>query len=292
MQLKNKAAAEKWIRTGERELRQLESPESPLTCRSGSPLLDLLQVLPPHLLAPADLAGLTFAELAKATNGFAERNLVGRGGFGAVYCGVLADGSMVAVKKMLDPDLDRNLVPLRGCCIADDDIEEGKQRFLVYDFMPNSALEDFIYRNKEAAASRTCITARCARVADFGSPRSGVMEKFVLVGILCAHVMVALRPTIGDALRMLEGDMDVPELPDRPLPYGHSLMFSEAGSIFSASPAFSGPLAPFITLVLASGRASLGEDLYQAITTEYIPIEEMFVSLSLKTELCMEPKDF
>ncbi|OEL33155.1 Rop guanine nucleotide exchange factor 14 [Dichanthelium oligosanthes] len=33
-----------------------------------------------------------------------------------------------------------------------------------------------------------------------------------------------------------------------------------------------------------SGRASLGEDLYQAITTEYIPIEEIFVSLSLKTE--------
>ncbi|XP_066328291.1 rop guanine nucleotide exchange factor 14-like [Miscanthus floridulus] len=33
-----------------------------------------------------------------------------------------------------------------------------------------------------------------------------------------------------------------------------------------------------------SGRVSLGEDLYQAITTVYIPIEEIFVSLSLKTE--------
>ncbi|GJN21963.1 hypothetical protein PR202_gb09487 [Eleusine coracana subsp. coracana] len=36
--------------------------------------------------------------------------------------------------------------------------------------------------------------------------------------------------------------------------------------------------------MLISGRASLGEDLYHAITTEYIPIEEIFVSLSLKTE--------
>ncbi|PAN17399.1 hypothetical protein PAHAL_3G128800 [Panicum hallii] len=73
------------------------------------------------------------------------------------------------------------------------------------------------------------------------SPWCGVMEKFVLVGILCAHVMVALRPTIGEAVRMLEeGDMDVPELPDQPLPYGHNVMFSEAGSNFSASPAFSG----------------------------------------------------
>ncbi|CAN6328191.1 unnamed protein product [Urochloa humidicola] len=336
-------------------------------------------------------------ELARATDGFAERNLVGRGGFGAVYRGVLADGSVVAVKKMLDPDMEggdeeftneveiisslrhRNLVPLRGCCISDDDVEEGKQRFLVYDYMPNGALEDFIYRDKgdprrppltwaqrrsiildvargleylhygvkpaiyhrDIKATNILLDGEMrARVADFGlarrsregqshlttrvagthgylapeyalygqlteksdvysfgvlvleimsarrvldmaapagpvlitdwawtlvkagqarevldrallaadaeSPRSGVMEKFVLVGILCAHVMVALRPTIGDAVRMLEGDMDVPELPDRPLPYGHSLMFSEAGSNFSASPAFSGPLTPFI----------------------------------------------
>ncbi|KAG6390420.1 hypothetical protein SASPL_148154 [Salvia splendens] len=41
----------------------------------------------------------------------------------------------------------------------------------------------------------------------------GVMERFVRVGILCAHVMVALRPTIEDALRMLEGDIDIPRLP-------------------------------------------------------------------------------
>jgi len=44
----------------------------------------------------------------------------------------------------------------------------------------------------------------------------GIMERFVLVGILCAHVMVALRPTILDALKMLEGDIEVPSIPDRP----------------------------------------------------------------------------
>ncbi|CAA6660401.1 unnamed protein product [Spirodela intermedia] len=50
------------------------------------------------------------------------------------------------------------------------------------------------------------------------NPRE-IMERFVLVGILCAHVMVALRPTIRDALSMLEGDVDVPHIPDRPLPH-------------------------------------------------------------------------
>lgn len=49
----------------------------------------------------------------------------------------------------------------------------------------------------------------------------GIMERFVLVGILCAHVMVAFRPTIAEALRMLEGDIDIPKLPDRPLPLSH-----------------------------------------------------------------------
>lgn len=63
----------------------------------------------------------------------------------------------------------------------------------------------------------------------------GVMERFVRVGILCAHVMVALRPTIADALKMLEGDIDIPRLPDRPLPLSHesfrsSLWFGNSAS--------------------------------------------------------------
>ncbi|KAK7385147.1 hypothetical protein VNO78_30859 [Psophocarpus tetragonolobus] len=47
------------------------------------------------------------------------------------------------------------------------------------------------------------------------------MERFVHVGMLCAHVVVAIRPTIIEALKMLEGDSDIPQLPDRPVPLGH-----------------------------------------------------------------------
>jgi hypothetical protein len=50
------------------------------------------------------------------------------------------------------------------------------------------------------------------------------MEKFVLVGILYAHVAVACRPTMPEALRILEGHVDVPELPDgRWQPYGQRI---------------------------------------------------------------------
>lgn len=44
-----------------------------------------------------------------------------------------------------------------------------------------------------------------------------LMERFLLVGILCAHLMVALRPTILDALKMLEGDIEIPKILDRPV---------------------------------------------------------------------------
>ena len=38
----------------------------------------------------------------------------------------------------------RNLVVLRGCCVANDDLE-GHQRFLIYDFSPNGSLDDHIF---------------------------------------------------------------------------------------------------------------------------------------------------
>ncbi|WCJ44413.1 Protein kinase superfamily protein [Euphorbia peplus] len=46
----------------------------------------------------------------------------------------------------------------------------------------------------------------------------GTMERFVSVGMLCAHVNAESRPTIVEALSMLEGNTEVPEIPDRPLP--------------------------------------------------------------------------
>ncbi|KAJ7968058.1 Kinase-like protein [Quillaja saponaria] len=72
------------------------------------------------------------------------------------------------------------------------------------------------------------------------NPKS-IMERFLLVGILCAHVMVALRPTILDALKMLEGDIKVPPIPDRPMPLGGHPSFYSGGNAFSISPAVSGP---------------------------------------------------
>lgn len=100
------------------------------------------------------------SELERATNRFSQKNLIGQGSNGVVYKGTLSDGTMVAVKQSLDLDSKgdedfcyeveiiskirhRNLLSLRGCCVASDDTK-GKRRFLVYDFMPNGNLSDHL----------------------------------------------------------------------------------------------------------------------------------------------------
>lgn len=108
--------------------------------------------------APHDPGGLgnsrswfTFEELANATNGFSVQNLLGQGGFGSVYKGILADGRVVAVKQLkigggqgerefrseveiISRIHHRHLVTLVGYCISDD------RRLLVYDYLPNNTL--------------------------------------------------------------------------------------------------------------------------------------------------------
>ncbi|XP_078435029.1 putative receptor-like protein kinase At1g11050 [Wolffia australiana] len=66
-----------------------------------------------------------------------------------------------------------------------------------------------------------------------------IMKRFVMVGIHCAHVMVALRPTIRDALSMLEGDVEVPPIADRPQPICYGYHLSSENSIQAPSSAAS-----------------------------------------------------
>ncbi|KAH7301514.1 hypothetical protein KP509_23G030600 [Ceratopteris richardii] len=314
-----------------------------------------------------------YEDIRLATNNFSTKNLIGSGGFATVYRGIMPDGSHVAVKsiknctkegdaefcnevEVINSVRHRNLVALRGCCVASN-TSFGHLRLLIYDYMPNGSLEDYLFRNGKPvleSADKERIALDIARglvylhtgvqpaiihrdiktnnilldenlnayVSDFGlakvtlegmthmttrvagtqgymapeyalygqlTEKSDVysfgvlllvlvsgrqaldlredyplitdwawamvkrgntlgvvdervrnqgsacsMERIVHIGILCAHLLVAFRPTMSQALKMLQGSLDIPQIPDRPLPLTHDNL-----CIFNSSSSFS-----------------------------------------------------
>ncbi|KAL2518013.1 putative L-type lectin-domain containing receptor kinase S.5 [Abeliophyllum distichum] len=102
----------------------------------------------------------TYKELSKATHNFSKENLLGTGGFGSVYKGVLSKSdypSPIAVKKINATSSQgereylaeistigrlrhKNLVQLHGWC------HDREQLLLIYEFMPHGSLDRYIGR--------------------------------------------------------------------------------------------------------------------------------------------------
>ncbi|EOA20111.1 hypothetical protein CARUB_v10000390mg [Capsella rubella] len=104
---------------------------------------------------------LKFKDLYYATKGFKDKNLLGSGGFGRVYRGLMPKTKKdIAVKRVSNESRQglkefvaeivsigqmshRNLVPLLGYCRRRDEL------LLVYDYMPNGSLDKYLYNSPE-----------------------------------------------------------------------------------------------------------------------------------------------
>ncbi|THG09703.1 hypothetical protein TEA_012216 [Camellia sinensis var. sinensis] len=103
----------------------------------------------------------SYKDLYRATKGFKDTELIGAGGFGKVYRGVLPSSKqLVAVKKVSHDSKQgmkefvaeiasmgrlrhMNLVQLLGYC------RRRGEMLLVYDYMPNGSLDKFLFSNKK-----------------------------------------------------------------------------------------------------------------------------------------------
>lgn len=100
-----------------------------------------------------------YETLEKATDYFSPKKKLGQGGNGTVYLGILPNGKNVAVKRLVFNTREwveeffnevnlisgiqhENLVKLLGCSI------EGPESLLVYEYVPNKSLDNFLFGNK------------------------------------------------------------------------------------------------------------------------------------------------
>ncbi|GMI77024.1 NSP-interacting kinase 1 [Hibiscus trionum] len=99
-----------------------------------------------------NLRRFQFRELHIATHNFSSKNILGKGGFGNVYKGILQDGTIIAVKRLKDGNaaggeiqfqtevemislaVHRNLLRLYGFCIT------STEKLLVYPYMSNGSV--------------------------------------------------------------------------------------------------------------------------------------------------------
>ena len=103
---------------------------------------------------------LSYQDLSRATDGFSEANLLGKGSSGSVYKGILSDGIIIAVKvfnlqneqavKSFDAECNvlqnvrhRNLVRIISSC------SNLQFKGLVFKFMCNGSLENHLYPDKD-----------------------------------------------------------------------------------------------------------------------------------------------
>ncbi|MED6111186.1 hypothetical protein PIB30_050162 [Stylosanthes scabra] len=115
------------------------------------------KTIPFEASAPLKLQRFSYKDLKQASNGFHSSNIIGKGGSGTVFRGILKDGKLIAMKRLDSESVEAErefqnevqvlgglkrspfLVALLGYCA------ERNKRVLVYEYMPNRSLQESLF---------------------------------------------------------------------------------------------------------------------------------------------------
>ncbi|KAK4426734.1 putative LRR receptor-like serine/threonine-protein kinase [Sesamum alatum] len=168
-------------------------------------------------------------EMQLATDNFSESNIIGQGGYGKVYRGVLVDNTRVAVKRLMDYHspggeaaflrevhlisvaVHKNLLRLIGFCTT------STERILVYPFMQNLSvayrLRDFSRLEEEEDVllldhiKKLLREKRLEDIVDrnLKSYNCKEVETILQVAMLCTQSSPEDRPRMAEVVSMLQG---------------------------------------------------------------------------------------
>ncbi|GLJ12282.1 hypothetical protein SUGI_0188010 [Cryptomeria japonica] len=141
---------------------------------------DIARIFAMDLLPSGGTKKFSYAELKAATNDFS--NILGKGGFGPVYRGLLPDQRQIAVKKL-------------------EGLHHGEQQFWAEMVMVESKAEVVV--DKRLEGIRECQSAM------------EEVRRVVKTALWCIQSRAEERPSMGKVAKMLEGSIEI-EDPGRP----------------------------------------------------------------------------
>ncbi|CAI9285165.1 unnamed protein product [Lactuca saligna] len=161
------------------------------------------------LVSYGQLKRFSWREVQLATNNFNESNIIGRGGFGKVYKGVIADNTKVAIKRLADYQspggeaaflreiqlisvaVHRNLLKLIGFSTT------SYERVLIYPFMQNLSVAYHLRDLKPGEKPLDWATRKRIAFDDEFEPVLGDFGLAKLVDNDLTHITTQVRGTMG-----------------------------------------------------------------------------------------------
>ncbi|KAK3427809.1 hypothetical protein EUGRSUZ_F03967 [Eucalyptus grandis] len=259
--------------------------------------------------APLKIERFSYKELKSATSDFDEANMIGKGGSGTVFKGVLKDGKLVAVKRLDAMSLETErefqnelqilgglrspfLINLLGYCV------EKNKRILVYEYMPNRSLQELLFGEGDSSSSlswerRFAIILDVARALEFlhlGCDPPVIHGDVKPSNVLLDSELRAKVSDFGLSRMKIEGEYGV-DMFSQDLGKSQDLWKSQelSGTLTAETPAIATPVeqaecVPEVDFALALQASSSSKNSRTCYTVKALNLNSVSYNASIGTE--------